>query len=75
MVKDIAVPGEGGVVTAVARMADSVVAEWKRGRQRLHRKWPRRVEWAAQESLIRPNADDMLERLDPLSAVRWRGSR
>ncbi|QBS40700.1 hypothetical protein [Nocardia sp. CS682] len=74
MVKDVAVQGEGGVALAVARMTDSVQAEWQRGRQRWQSRWSRRDEPVAKESLLPPNAAELLVRMDPLVAVRWRGS-
>ncbi|MFF3225170.1 hypothetical protein ACFYV7_20430 [Nocardia suismassiliense] len=74
MVKDVAVQGEGGIAPAVARMTDSVLAEWQRGRQRWQSRWSRRDEPIAKESLLPPNAEELLVRMDPLVAVRWRGS-
>ncbi|WP_107658672.1 hypothetical protein [Nocardia suismassiliense] len=74
MVKDVAVQGESGVALAVARMTDSVLAEWQRGRQRWQSRGARRDEPVAQESLLPPNAEELLVRMDPLVAVRWRGS-
>ncbi|MFI6041147.1 hypothetical protein ACIA8C_05905 [Nocardia sp. NPDC051321] len=74
MMENTAVRTDGGVAMTVARLADSVVAEWKRGRQRLAPMWSRRDELAMKESLTAANADDLLTRLDPLVAVRWRGS-
>ncbi|MFE9575523.1 hypothetical protein ACFYO1_03995 [Nocardia sp. NPDC006044] len=72
MMENSAVQADGGVVPMVIRLADSWVAEWKRGRQRLAPMWSRRDELAAKESPAR--ADDLLLGLDPLIAVRWRGS-
>lgn len=74
MMENVVVRAEGGVVPAVARLVDSLVAEWKRGRRRLAPMWSRRDELAVQESPAPANADDLLLGLDPLIAVRWRGS-
>ncbi|MFC9439555.1 hypothetical protein [Nocardia sp. NPDC057030] len=74
MMENVAVRADGGVVPVVVRLADSWVAEWKRGRQRLAPMWSRRDEQAAKEAQAPANADDLLLGLDPLIAVRWRGS-
>ncbi|WP_405166273.1 hypothetical protein OG203_15010 [Nocardia sp. NBC_01499] len=74
MMENTAVRADGGVAMAVARLADSLAAEWKRGRLRLTPMWSRRDELAAKESLTAANTGDLLLRLDPLVAVRWRGS-
>ncbi|MFB8279043.1 hypothetical protein [Nocardia colli] len=74
MMENVAVRPEDGVVPAVARLAESLVAEWKRGRRRLPPMWSRRDELAVRESPGPANADDLLLGLDPLIAVRWRGS-
>lgn len=74
MTENVAVRADGGIAMTVARLADGVVAEWKRGRQRLAPMWSRRDELAAKESLTPANANDLVMRLDPLVAVRWRGS-
>ncbi|WP_433657648.1 hypothetical protein ACQPW1_38620 [Nocardia sp. CA-128927] len=75
MLKDGAVQAEGGVAMIVARMADGVAAEWKWGQQWLATMWSRRDEPVAKELPIPSNAEDLLLGLDPLIAVRWRGSR
>ncbi|MFI6999978.1 hypothetical protein [Nocardia sp. NPDC050175] len=74
MTENVAVRADGGAALVLTRLADSVLAEWKRGRQRLAPMWSRRDELAAQESLAPAHVDDLLMELDPLIAVRWRGS-
>ncbi|WP_069161487.1 hypothetical protein [Nocardia altamirensis] len=74
MVKDVAVPGQGGLAVAVARMVDRLVAEWTAGQQRLTSTRSRSGDAAATSLRERPNAEDLLMRVDPLIAVRWRGS-
>ncbi|MFI9400625.1 hypothetical protein [Nocardia sp. NPDC052316] len=74
MVRDVAVHGESGVALAVARMADSVVAQWQRGRRRSASRGSGRDAPVAEESPLAPNAAELVVRVDPLVAVRWRGS-
>ncbi|MEV6554371.1 hypothetical protein AB0M22_01530 [Nocardia sp. NPDC051756] len=74
MMENVAGRADGGVVPAVARLIDGLAAEWKRGRRRLPPMWSRRDELAAKESLTPVHVDDLLLGVDPLIAVRWRGS-
>lgn len=74
MMENAAVRADVGAALTVARLADTVLTEWKRGRQRLAPMWSRRDELAAKESPTAANAADLVLRLDPLIAVRWRGS-
>lgn len=74
MMKDVAVQSDGGVALAVARMADSVVAEWKRGRRWLAQTPTRRDQSVAEATPVPERANELLAQVDPLVAVRWRGS-
>ncbi|PXX69355.1 hypothetical protein DFR70_1021044 [Nocardia tenerifensis] len=73
MMDNVAAPG--GVAVAVARVAEGVAAEWRRGRQWLAPRWARRELPVAQGSPMPANAEELLLGVDPLIAVRWRGSR
>ncbi|MFG1791089.1 hypothetical protein [Nocardia sp. NPDC049149] len=74
MMKDVAAPGQGGLAVAVAWMADRVGAEWTAGLKRLASTWSRRGEPELMDARVRPDAKDLLVQVDPLVAVRWRGS-
>ncbi|MFD6157676.1 hypothetical protein ACFWF7_37105 [Nocardia sp. NPDC060256] len=74
MMENVVAPTHSGAAMTLVRLADSVVAEWKRGRQRLAPMWSRRDELAARESPTPAHVDDLVMELDPLIAVRWRGS-
>jgi hypothetical protein len=69
MMKDVA--AHGGIAIAGAGAADTLRAEWKLGLRRLHFLRSHRTQLGARPA----TAEDQLVRLDPLVAVRWRGSR
>ncbi|MFI6169248.1 hypothetical protein ACIBCN_20885 [Nocardia sp. NPDC051052] len=72
MMKDVAVQSNGGV--ALARIADSVVAEWKRGLRWLESTRAHPDEPVAKARAVPQSANELLLRVDPMIAVRWRGS-
>ncbi|MEU0874888.1 hypothetical protein [Nocardia brasiliensis] len=75
MMKDVAAPAGGEVALVVARCADGMATEWKRGRRRWQRIWSRRGEPVLRAAPQPGNTDELLTSIDPLMAVRWQGLR
>ncbi|WP_156161789.1 hypothetical protein [Nocardia vulneris] len=75
MMKDVAAPAGGEVALVVARCADGMATEWKRGRRRWQIMWSRRGESVPREAPHPGNTDELLTSIDPLVAVRWQGLR
>ncbi|OCF85765.1 hypothetical protein AW168_35090 [Nocardia brasiliensis] len=73
--KDVAAPAGGEVALVVARCADGMATEWKRGTRWWQTMWSRRSESVLREAPQPSNTGELLTSIDPFVAVRWQGLR